>query len=97
MGTVHNQPPRDPKRVSDDSLADFVKAAKAIALDNSISVADVIAAKHALELQRQNDLRAADGDIHDEQMSGLAEAIGSIGSALNNFSETVEKLAGEEK
>jgi hypothetical protein len=50
-------------------------------------VSDVIAAKHALELQRSNDLQVANGDAFDEQLAGFGEIFTNISDNLRGIAD----------
>lgn len=79
MGTLFKQEPRDDHRVDDlpQFLEEAVKLAKQHSIP-SIPVSDVIAAKHALELERRNNLYRANGDAFDGQVAGIGESLTSV-------------------
>ncbi len=85
MGTLFSQ---DPRRSCDDGNYDeldgFLGLAVKFAKKHKVSVADVIAAKHALELERQNNLYVDNGDIFDEQMAGFGELIRELNQHLSD-------------
>ena len=78
MGTLFKQEPRDDHRV--DDLPPFLEAVKLAKQHSipSIPVSDVIAAKHALELERRNNLYRANGDAFDGQVAGIGESLTSV-------------------
>jgi len=73
MGTLQNQPPRKNHSRSTEHLEWFMDEVQEISKRYKVTPADIIAAKHVLELERQNDLYHANGDIFDEQASGLGK------------------------
>lgn len=75
MGTLFDQQPRDEMRKTTEDVENFVEQAVEIAKRHGVSVADVIAAKHDLELERRNNLSVWNGDTHDEQLAGFGELI----------------------
>ena len=92
MGVLGNQAPRQSHSTD---LGKFLAEAIAHAKKHGVSVSDVIAAKHAIELQRQNDLTCQDGDYRDEQMGGfgdrvseLAHSLGEVASAVRIFHDS---------
>ncbi len=87
MGTLFSQQPRNSFRVSREELEGFLVTARELAKKFEIDLRDVIAANHVLELERQNDLRYANGDIFDEQMSGLGGILQEIASNLQDVYE----------
>jgi hypothetical protein len=87
MSTLFTQEPRNYHRILMSDIDDFLSDAKDLALKLKINVADVIAAKHALELQRQNNLYAANGDAFDEQLAGFGDILRDIHDALKDIAE----------
>jgi hypothetical protein len=85
MGTLHNQPERDHKRVASGDLDDFLGSAVKLAAKHKIAVSDVIAAKQALESERRNDLYVANGDVFDEQVSGIGLILEGVTSAVEGL------------
>lgn len=79
MGTLFKQEPRNDYRV--DDLSQFLEEAVKLAKQHSIPISDVIAAKHALELERRNNLYRANGDAFDEQVAGIGELLKSMAEA----------------
>lgn len=75
MSTLFSQPDRLRCEINADILESFITEAVTLAKKYRISVTDVIAAKHALEIQRSNDLFVNNGDTFDEQMTGFAELL----------------------
>lgn len=93
MGTLFDQAERDYKRVSSVDVDDFLAIALDLAKKHSIDVATVVAAKHALEIQRQNSIYVANGDAFDEQIAGLGEIAESIKDALLTIGDHIESLS----
>ncbi len=85
MGTLHNQPERDHKLVASGDLDDFLGSAVKLAAKHKIAVSDVIAAKQALESERRNDLYVANGDVFDEQVSGIGLILEGVTSAVEGL------------
>jgi hypothetical protein len=84
MGTLFNQKPREAFRYN---LSDQVIIMKQIAADQQVSLAEVIAIHHTLELHRRNQLLLQAGDIHDEQLAGFGEILQGIQDAILAISE----------
>jgi len=82
MGTLGNQQPRDNHRIGSDEIDVFIERAAAIAKKHKITIDSVINAKHALELERQNNIAVQSGDNTDEQAGGLGDILSRIASAL---------------
>lgn len=89
MGTLFEQQPRwehEAKlKIDKDRLDTFLNEASILAKKHKITITDVIAAKNALELERQNNISINDGDIKDEQLSGF-------GKLFRQLIETIERL-----
>ncbi len=92
MGTLFDQAERDYKRLSSVDVDDFLTIALDLARKHNIDVATVVAAKHALELQRKNDLYVANGDAFDEQVAGLGEIAELVKDALLTIGDHIEAL-----
>ena len=84
MGTLGNQPEREPFRVDSKLLEGFLSTAVTLAQRYGISVDAVVAAKHALELERQNSIAIQDGDFRDEHAAGIGECLREIADALRS-------------
>lgn len=87
MGVLGNQPSREDYRVSHQFLDAWLEDAAILAKKHSISVADVIAAKRALELERRNSMDSLAGDYHDEHMGGFGQILSRIADAIENLKE----------
>ncbi|OAI63965.1 hypothetical protein RSP795_06525 [Ralstonia solanacearum] len=87
MGTLYDQEPRDHRRVALDDLDSFLSAANELAKQHKISVADVIAAKAALEAARASDLYVRNGDVFDEQMMGVGQLLQDLSDAIGSLKE----------
>jgi hypothetical protein len=85
VGTLFNQEPRNYRLISPDDLRSFLESATHLAKEFNISVSDVIQAKKALEMERQNSLYVANGDAFDEQLAGLGEILQDLVSAIESL------------
>jgi len=85
MGTLHNQPERDYMYVSLEQLSGYLEDIVRLAKEHSMRPVEVLAAAQLLELKRRNDLFVRNGDIWDEQISG-------IGTALDRIAESMPDL-----
>ena len=78
MGTLLNQPIRARFDFDSDHLigrAEFlIETSKGL----GITLDQLIEIVKTMEMERQNDLYVSNGDIHDEQMSGIGEIGNSI-------------------
>jgi hypothetical protein len=75
MGTLYDQTPRESHHVTKEDLDSYLTQVVNIAKKHKISVADVVAAAHVLELERANKLQVRNGDTFDEQMAGLGKEL----------------------
>jgi hypothetical protein len=82
MGTLGDQPHRDQKLINSKSLDYFLEGAAELAKKHKVSIETVVAAKQALELERQNNIAVQNGDYTDEQAGGIGEILSRIASAL---------------
>jgi len=80
VGTLGNQPEREFYR---DDLDSCVGELIEIANKYKVSLDTVVEAKKAMEMQRRNDLYAANGDYFDEQMGGFGDKLSEIASAIS--------------
>lgn len=87
MGTLFSQDERNFRRVELQEVDDFLGYAKELASKHKIDVKDVIAAKHALEIERANHLSVDAGNILDEQLAGFGEILKDIHEALSDIAE----------
>lgn len=82
MGTLGNQTERNQYRTNSETLSYFLEDAADLAKKHKISIEAVISAKHALELERQNNIAVQNGDYTDEQAGGIGDILSRIASAL---------------
>lgn len=82
MGTLQNQKPREAKRYYDNDINNFFEEVKEKANKYKMTTSEIIEGYKVLEVRRRNDLLHANGDIHDEQMSGFGEIFQEIANAL---------------
>ncbi|WP_155985244.1 MULTISPECIES: hypothetical protein [unclassified Thioalkalivibrio] len=82
MGVLGNQPERSNYRITSEELGHFLEDAAALAKKHKVTVEAVISAKHALELERQNNIAVQGGDYTDEQAGGIGDILSRIASAL---------------
>ncbi|WP_324172285.1 hypothetical protein [Sulfurimonas sp.] len=90
MGTLYDQEPRDYKRVEISRVNYFLDEVSELATKYKMERKDIIEAFKAVELARQNDLYVANGDIHDEQMAGIGQAVQEIGERLHQIADAIE-------
>lgn len=84
MGTLGNQSVRDQYGISSESLGYFLEDAAELAKKHKVSIEVVVNAKHALELERQNNIAVQNGDFTDEQAGGIGEILSRIATALES-------------
>jgi len=91
MGTLLEQKPRNYKSVEsaqvEEKLKDFMRIAKV----HKVVLHDVIKTARILEIERANNLFVANGDIHDEQMTGLGEILIEIKDCMNLISISLDE------
>ena len=87
MGTLHNQPGRNYKRISDEDISQFIEDVQNFVAGSDLSADQVLKCYEIKELQRRNDLFAANGDIWDEQISGIGECLDRISNAIEEINE----------
>lgn len=84
MGTLHNQPVRSRCSIRWEDVRVFVQEVKEIAESEKVAVSEVIAAMDVMERPRQNDLYVNNGDVFDEQISGVGAALEGLAEALSS-------------
>ena len=82
MGRLGDQPERSAYRVTSVDLSGFISDAANIAREYDTTLETVISAKHALEIERQNDIAIQSGNFLDEQAGGFGEILSRIADAL---------------
>lgn len=87
MGTLFSQSERESKKITIENVDNFLSAVCELATKHKIDVKDVIAAKHALEMSRRNDLYVMNGNVLDEQLAGFGEIFKDIHGVLNDIAE----------
>jgi hypothetical protein len=87
MSTLFDQPQRKFYTVNFSEIDEFLSSASKLSKKHGISITEVIAAKTALELERRNDLYAANGDAFDEQIAGIGELLQALSSAIESLRE----------
>ena len=90
MGTLYDQQPRDYKSVNISRVTYFLDEVSELATKYKMERKDIIEAFKTVELARQNDLYVANGDIHDEQMMGIGNALQEMGERLHHIAEAIE-------
>lgn len=78
MGTLKNQPPREYMYVSEDGMESTVEMLKQISSKCNISLDQAIKIYEIKTANRKIDAYIANGDIKDEQLSGIAMYLDSI-------------------
>jgi hypothetical protein len=73
------------------SVEEEAKSLMRVANRLNIPLADVIAIKHMMVLDRANNLRSDNSDIWDEQIGGIGEEISRIGKALESIAEKLHE------
>ena len=84
MKTLGNQPPRDQFTNSIELLDNLFEYASHLAKKHKTTIDVVIQAKHALEIERQNNIAIQHGDYIDEQADGFGQTLTRIASALES-------------
>lgn len=85
MSTLFDQPNRNFYRVTSQEIDEFIASALELSKKHDISLSEVVATKAVLELERRNDLYAANGDAFDEQIAGIGEILQSLSSAIESL------------
>lgn len=91
MGTIYNQKERPGYYVQDETADQFFETVQELAKRHKMSQADIIAGMKVLELRRRNNLYHYNGDIHDEQMAGMAECIDRVSSRIEDLAAAVKE------
>ena len=84
MGTLFDQQNRNHRK---PDLDGFLRSVSELATQHKISIAEIIAASHVLELRRRNELYVDNGDAFDEQISGIGELLKQLCSAVEDLKE----------
>ncbi|MDD3686863.1 MAG: hypothetical protein PHE56_08870 [Bacteroidales bacterium] len=72
MGTIFHQPERDYNKVTKDQIIKRILEIQNISKETKLNIDQVIKIYEIEQLNRYNDLYVSNGDIFDEQMSGIA-------------------------
>ncbi|PCI66630.1 MAG: hypothetical protein COB26_10965 [Piscirickettsiaceae bacterium] len=84
MGALGNQPAREQYRTNLDSISYFIEDAAELAKKHNVKIEVIVNAKHALELERQNNIAIQNGDFTDEQAAGIGEILSRIATAIES-------------
>lgn len=96
MGTLFNEPERKYFDIDFKYVKSDCENIKKIAKETGMSVTDVIEVNKIKTQNRSIDCYVANGDIHDEQMSGFGELFKSFNSKLDDLIELLESKINEE-
>lgn len=78
MGTLKNQKPRNYNNVTKSDIIFYCEEIKYISKQSGFTINQIIEIIKIKELERKNNLYVNNGDIFDEQMSGLAEILNTF-------------------
>ena len=79
MAKLHNQPVR---QSYDVALGEYIEYIAEHARRYSITLDQAISIYHVAAIDRANELKKADGDVWDEQISGIGYILRDIADAL---------------
>ena len=86
MGTITNQLPRNRFLTDGIHLEEEIEHLQKLSVKHGVRLRDVIEIVNLLERCRTNDLKHADGDAKDEQISGAAELVERLIGVLEDKS-----------
>ena len=87
MGTLHDQPIRNSHRYTDEQISSFIEDVQNFSNGSDLSISEVLKVFEIKEMERRNNLLQSEGDIWDEQISGIGEILQRIASALEYLNE----------
>ncbi|MCD4832689.1 MAG: hypothetical protein K8R31_02765 [Bacteroidales bacterium] len=82
MGTLFNQNVRIRYSVEKKEVESFLDDIKSLSVRHKVSIENVLEAYKVKELERTTDLYVDNGDIHDEQMTGVGELLKELIGAI---------------
>jgi len=86
MGTLFDQPIRQSLYIEEQDILNYIEILTKISTKTKLPLDQVIKIAEIKQLERRNNLYVSNGDVHDEQMSGL-------GDLLNKIAANIERLA----
>jgi hypothetical protein len=89
MGTLFEQPQRKTLYTNDSDILALIEDVKTISKKTGWSVDQVLRAYEIKETERRTTFMVQNGDIHDEQMSGLGKLIQEMTSALQRVGDNL--------
>jgi len=89
MGTLYNQQEREYRNINKNEAGIFFEDMLSLAKQYKLTNQEVISGLKVLELRRQNNLYVNNGDIHDEQMSGIGKELSGVSSSLDAIAESI--------
>ena len=99
MGTITDQPERDPKHVTANAVLDHIEVMNSVAREANITFDQAVAVWRVMEQARRNNLAVANGDVHDEHMAGMYEAAcaltGSMVTGLDSMAAALTHIAAD--
>ena len=99
MGTITDQPERDPNHVTATDVLDRIDIMNSVAREANVTFDQAVAVWRVMEQARSNNLAVANGDVHDEQMAGMYEAAcdltGAMVTGLDSMAAALTHVATE--
>lgn len=83
MGTLHDQKPRNYKTVISQDAKDLIDEILDVAEATNVSFNEALRVYELLEQKRKTDCFVDNGDIWDEQISGIGQILERIATALD--------------
>ena len=83
MGTLHDQKPRNYKTVISQDAKDLIDEILDVAEATNVSFDEALRVYELLEQKRKTDCFVDNGDIWDEQISGIGQILERIATALD--------------
>jgi hypothetical protein len=90
MGTLYDQLPRASRENDLSEIDKFFEQVTKLAKKYNMTNNDVIEGFKVLETRRKNNLYLDNGNIHDEQMSGMGNEISNIAHSINALVSAIE-------
>jgi hypothetical protein len=92
MGTLQHQDVRNWHSITDKDIIDYSEMVIKISTKTNLSIDQVIKIAEIKQSERRNNLYVTNGDIHDEQMSGIGALLEQIDSSLEKLADAVSNL-----
>jgi hypothetical protein len=97
MGTLFKQSARRYWEFDKVDLMNYIETLKEVAKKTELTIDQVIEVAKIKEQERTNNIYVANGDAHDEQMTGFGELFQEFNRCMDRLIEAVQTIAEKDE